>query len=59
MATNNGVTHATIAILTMAEIQTAAEAFEQGETNVFDALDAIVAVIEAYQAAAQPRREAA
>jgi hypothetical protein len=55
---------ATTAILTLADIQTAANAFEQGEVSVFDALDAIAMAIEAYEATAreataQPRRNAA
>lgn len=40
------------AILTLSEIKTATEAFDRGETNVLDALDTIVAAVEAYQAAA-------
>lgn len=39
------------AILTLAEIKIAVEAFDHGETNVFDALDTIVVAVEAYQAA--------
>lgn len=53
MSTNEGATHARIAILAMAEIKAAAEAFDQGESNVFDALDSVGAAIEAYKAAAQ------
>ena len=53
MTTNQDVVRATTAILAMAEIKAAAEAFDQGETNVFDALDSVVVAIEAYQAAAQ------
>lgn len=49
----------TTAILTLAEIKAATEAFDRGETNVFEALDAVVVAIEAYRAAEQPRREAA
>jgi len=47
------------AIHTMAEIKAATEAFDRGETNVFDALDAVVVAIEAYRAAEQSRRKAA
>jgi hypothetical protein len=46
-------------ITTMAEIKAAAEAFDQGETNVFDALDAILMAVEAYRSQSQPRRDAA
>ena len=42
---------ATTAILTVAEIKAAVEAFDRGDTNVFDALDAIIVAIEAHQAA--------
>jgi hypothetical protein len=59
MATKQGVTLATTAILTMADIQAAARAFEQGEINVFDALDAVAVTLEAYEATAQPMGKAA
>jgi hypothetical protein len=49
----------TLAILAMAEVKAAAESFDKGSTNVFDALDAIVVAIEAYRAARRPRRVAA
>jgi len=39
------------AILTLAEIKAAVEAFDRGDSNVFDALDAIVVTVEAHQAA--------
>jgi len=42
---------ATTAILTLAEIKAALEAFDRGESNVFDALDAISVAVEAHQAA--------
>jgi hypothetical protein len=35
------------------------EAFDRGETNAFDALDAIVVEVEAYRTTATPHREAA
>ncbi len=38
-------------ILTLAEIKAALEAFDRGESNVFDALDAITVEVEAHQAA--------
>jgi nitrate reductase NapAB chaperone NapD len=40
-----------IAILALAEIKASIEAFDRGDVNVFDALDAIVVVVEARQAA--------
>ena len=45
------------AMLAMAEIKATTEAFDRGETNVLDALDAIVLAIEAYRAAERPRRK--
>lgn len=45
------VPFATTAILTLAEIKAAVEAFDRGESNVFDALDAIIVAVEAHQAA--------
>jgi len=49
------------AVLTLSEIKAAVEVFDRGETNVFDAMDAIVVEVEAYRAAIRPenRREAA
>ena len=41
------------AIITLAEIKASLEAFDRGESNVFDALDSVDVAIEAYQAAAQ------
>ena len=52
-------TTAAFAILTMAEIKAATDGFDDGEANVFEALDAVVVAVEAYRAAAPPRREAA
>lgn len=46
-------------ILAMAEIKAATDAFDNGDTNVFDALDTITAVIDAYRASVQIKREAA
>ena len=43
------VSFAKPAILTLAEIKTAVHAFDRGESNVFDALDAIILAVEAYQ----------
>ena len=50
-----------LAILTLADITSAADAFNRGETNIFEALDSIIAAIAAYQATSLPegRRHAA
>lgn len=47
------------AILTLAEIKAATEAFDRGEANVFDALDAIRMAVEACRATVQTKRDAA
>lgn len=47
------------AILTLAEIKAATEAFDRGDTNVCAALDAIIVAIEAYRNAMASRRDAA
>jgi hypothetical protein len=47
------------AVLVMAEIKAATDAFDRGDTNVFDALDAIRCAIEAYAENETGRREAA
>ena len=52
------IPHAKRAILTMAEIKAATEAFDRGDINVFDALDEIRLAVEAHRAAASPIREA-
>jgi len=61
MTAHNLQTPSALAIIAMGDIQHAAQSFEGGETNVFDALDSIILVVEAYQEAirSQPRREAA
>lgn len=46
-------------ILTLAAIKAKTEAFDRGDVNAFDALDAIIAAIEAYRAEAEDRRRAA
>jgi hypothetical protein len=51
------ISAAKAAILTLAEIKAAADAFDRGETNAFDALDAIVMEVEAYQAAARSDKQ--
>lgn len=54
------------AILTLAAIKSAVEAFDRGDTNVFNALDAIIVAVNPHQAASAhgprrkpPRRDAA
>ncbi len=51
----------TAAVLTLAEIAAAFEAFNRGDSNVLDALDAIIMAVEAHQAVLRPesRREVA
>jgi hypothetical protein len=50
---------AAMAIFTLAKIKAATHAFDKGQTNVFDALDAIVVEVEAYRSGAIARRKAA
>jgi hypothetical protein len=50
---------AALAIFALAKIKGATQAFDEGQTNVFDALDAIVVAIEAYRSGAVARRKAA
>jgi hypothetical protein len=52
-------TPAGLAILTLAEIKAATESFDDGQANVFDALDAIAFAVEAYRRATGVRRDAA
>ena len=52
-------TPAVLAILTLSEIKAAADRFDRGAVNVFDALDAIIEAIAAYRLALRPGREAA
>lgn len=47
------------AILALAEIKAVVEAFDRGESNVFDALDAIIAAVKGYQKAVASRLDAA
>jgi hypothetical protein len=47
------------AILALAEIKAAVEAFDRGACNVFDALDAIIVAVEGYQNAVASRPDAA
>ena len=59
MNTPNPLVLATAAVLTLAEIKAATEAFDRGDANAHDALESILAAIAAYQAARDSRREAA
>jgi hypothetical protein len=59
MTTNARWKPRAFAILTMAEIKAAADGFDKGETNLYEALDAIAVAIDAYRAAALARRKAA
>lgn len=66
MKKSNTILIVKTAILTLAEIKAAIEAFDRGESNVFDALDVITIAIKAQQTEAsnghsQParRRDAA
>jgi hypothetical protein len=47
------------AVLVMAEIKAATDAFDRGDTNVFDALDAIRVAVETYSEEEDGKREAA
>lgn len=47
------------AILTLAKIKAALASFDRGDSNAFDALDAIVVAVEAHRSANGYRREAA
>jgi hypothetical protein len=50
---------AAMAIFTLAKIKAATHAFDKGQTNVFDALDAIVVEVEAYRSGPIARRKVA
>jgi hypothetical protein len=56
---NETVSLASIAIMTIAEINAAVEAFERGEISVFDALAAVGTAWEAYEGGVPARRQAA
>lgn len=59
MANETFVLMAKRAVLVMAEIKAATEAFDRGDTNVFDALETVRCAIEAYAKAKESRRKAA
>ena len=55
-------TYATLdkrAVLVKAEIKAATDVFDRGDTNVFDALDAIRVAVEAYAKEEDSERKAA
>ena len=54
-----GIQAAKSAILAMAEIKAVTEAFDRGDANIFDALDAVLVAVEAYRAAVLRGRKAA
>jgi hypothetical protein len=56
---NEIVSLATSAIMTIAEINAAVEAFERGDISVFDALAAVGTAWEAYDGGVPARRQAA
>ena len=53
MSSENSHALVRMAILTLAEIKEVTTAFDGGEVNLFDALDAVRAAVEAYQGEAQ------
>jgi hypothetical protein len=61
MTSENQRAPCAVAIFALAEIKSAADAFDRGECNVCEALDAIVVAVDAYQAAIRPasRQDAA
>ena len=59
MVPNEIVSLATSAIMTIAEINAAVEAFERGDISVFDALAAVGTAWEAYEGGVPARRQAA
>ena len=59
MVPNEIVSLATCAIMTMAEVKAAIEAFERGEISVFDALATVGTAWEAYEEGVPARRQAA
>lgn len=55
----NPIPAAKAAIVALTEIKATTEAFDRGESNVFDTLDAIIVAVEAYRTVEQLRHEAA
>ncbi len=46
------------AVVVLAEIKAAVEAFDRGDENAHDVVAAVAAAIDAYREAAMPRRKA-
>lgn len=59
MQTPHMIPLAKAALFTITEIKAAVEAFDRGEANAFDAMDAVLVAIEGYRAALPPHRKAA
>jgi hypothetical protein len=59
MDANDAIIRARLAILTLADIKEASRSFDDGETNVFEALATITAACDAYRERAWPRHDAA
>lgn len=59
MARDERISLATCAVMTMAEIKAAIEAFERGEVSVFDALATVGTAWEAYEHGVPARGKAA
>ena len=59
MQTPNPFLLAKATVLTLAEIKAATDSFDRGEVNAHDTLEAIADAIATWQAAREPRREAA
>lgn len=59
MQTPNPFVLAEAAVLTLAEIKMATDAFDQGEANAHDTLEVIEDAIAVWRAEREPRREAA
>ncbi len=59
MVPNKIVSLATCAIMTMAEVKAAIEAFERGEVSAFEALATVGMAWEAYEGGVPARRQAA
>lgn len=55
----NPIVLAKSAVLALAQIKAANEAFDQGETNAHDTLEAIAEAVAAFQATRDLHREAA
>lgn len=59
MKTDDVLLAAQRAVLLMAAIKAATDAFDRGDTNLFDALDAVRTALESCGDGAESRREAA